>query len=54
MGARQKRHDNNCKEAIRYMRKCTNVMSFDNKPSEAEKEFLKFCEEIGNLAKHRL
>jgi len=50
----QEQHDKNCKEAIEAMRLCTNAMSPDGKPSEAEKEFLKFCEEIGCLAKWRL
>lgn len=44
-------HDKNCKEAIEAMRKCTNKMSLDNCSSDAEKEFLKFCEEIGCLFK---
>ena len=54
MIANQDEHDKNCRQAIEAIRLCTNVMGFDEKSSEAEREFLKLCEEIGSLAKWRL
>jgi hypothetical protein len=46
-------HDENCRKAIEAMRKCTNALSMDKKSTEAEKEFLQFCEEVGCLAKFK-
>ena len=43
-------HDKNCREAIEAIRKCSNKMDLA-RSSDAEKEFLKLCEEIGCLFK---